>query len=376
MTLQCEGLEYAPSFERFQMPNTPEGRPVPPGLAPYWENPVSEFATINPTPPSVGTKERHRIFSLLLMSIVYNYWNGNKYGETGDYGSWRERQLAGKTTAGDYFYEGGTYQGHNIGALAVDGEGRVIDYDFNCNTVFDSSVEHAESRLVRRVFALNQVYEPWAALDPTARSTATRPRQERKVFATAVTGRANSNLSAVSRNYSTLLEDVTLYTSLESCAQCSGIMTLASVNEIVYLQWDQGQFLIGNLMYKATANTRLGFRAPRPISGEEFDFEYFAKLNEKNVEFSTAVSDYPFYTQGEISVRTPSVTSFLCTDSARAIYAAATAELNQWEDLHVPDYVPPGAPPTALTNSEVLLEAKDFQKYANALGNRGAPHRV
>jgi hypothetical protein len=153
-------------------------------------------------------------------------------------------------------------------------------------------------------------------------------------------------------------------------------MTLASVKEIVYLQWDQGQFLIGNLMYKATTNTRLGFRAPRPVSGEEFDLEYFAELNEKNVEFSTAVSDRPFYTQGEISVRTPSVTSFLCTDSARAIYAAATAELNQWEDLHVPAYVPPGAPPTALTNSEVLLEAKDFQKYANTLGNRGAPHRV
>lgn len=358
------------------MPNMPEGRPVPPGLAPYWGKPVSEFATVDPAPLDRGAKERHRIFSLLLMSIVYNYWNGNKYGETGDYGSWREQQLAGETAAGDHFYEGGTYQGHNIGALAVDGEGRVIDYDFNCNSIFDSSVEHAESRLVRRVFALNQIYEPWAALDSTASLTAARPRRERKVFATAVTGRSDSNLSTVSRGYSTLLEDVTIYTSLESCAQCSGIMTLASVKEIVYLQWDQGQFLIGNLMYKATANTRSGFRAPRPVSGDEFGFEYSVELNEKNVEFSAAVDDHPFFTQGEISVRTPSVTSFLCTDPARAIYATATAELNQWENLCIPDYVPPGVPPAALPNSDVLLEAKDFQKYAIALGNRGAPHRV
>ncbi len=357
------------------MPIISEGRPIPPGLAPYWEHPVSEFATVDLAPLDRGAKERHRIFSLLLMSIVYNYWNGNKYGATGDYGSWRERQLAGKTTTGGHFYEGGTYQGHNIAALAVDGEGRVIDYDFNCNSIFDSSVEHAESRLVRRVFALNQIYEPWAALDSKVSPTAGRPRQVRKVFATAVTDRADSNLSAA-RDYSTLLGDVTIYTSLESCAQCSGIMTLGSVKEIVYLQWDQGQFLIGNLMYKATANTKLGFRAPRPISGDEFDFGYFAELNEKNAEFSVVVGDRPFYVQGDISVRTPSVTSFLCTDAARAIYATATAELNQWEDVCVPDYVPPGAPVTTLTNSDVLLEAKDFQKYANELGNRGAPHRV
>ena len=358
------------------MPNMPEGRPVPPGLAPYWENPVSKFATIDPALLDKGAKERHRIFSLLLMSIMHNYWNGNKYGETGDYGDWRAQQLTGETTEGDHFYEGGTYQGHNICALAVDGEGRVIDYDFNCNSIFDSSVEHAESRLVRRVFALNQIYEPWSALDSTVGLAATRPRQKRKVFATAVTGRANFRASTASRNYSTLLEDVTIYSSLESCAQCSGIMTLASVKEIVYLQWDQGQFLIGNLMYNATANTKSGFRAPRPISGNEFDFEYSAELNEKNNEFSAVVGDRPFYVRGELSIRTPSVTSFLCTDSAHEIYGAATAELSQWEDLQVPDYVPPGASPTALSNSDVLVEAKDFQKYDTALGNRGAPHRV
>jgi tRNA(Arg) A34 adenosine deaminase TadA len=358
------------------MSNTPEGRPVPPGLAPYWENPVSEFATIDPALLDRGAKERHRIFSLLLMSIVHNYWNGNKYGETGDYGSWRKRQLTGETAAGDHFYEGGTYQGHNIAALAVDGEGRVIDYDFNCNEIFDSSVEHAESRLVRRVFALNQIYEPWAALDSTVGLAATRSRQKRRVFATAVTGRADSSKGAVSRNYSTLLEDVTIYTSLESCAQCSGIMALASVKEIVYLQWDQGQFLIGNLMYKATGNTNSGFRAPRPVSGAEFGLEYSTELNEKSAKFAAAVGDHPFYVQEGVTVRTPSVTSFLCTDSAREIYATATAELNQWEDLSVPDYVPPGASSAALPNSDVLLEAKDFQKYANALGSRGAPHRV
>ena len=55
-----------------------------------------------------------------------------------------------------------------------------------------------------------------------------------------------------SAGYGTLLADVSIYTSLESCAQCSGIMALANVREVAYLQYDQGQYLVGNLMYRAT----------------------------------------------------------------------------------------------------------------------------
>ena len=98
------------------------------------------------------------------MSVVLGQWNGNKFGESGDYGPWRAEQVIGSADGGGHLYAGGTYEGHNIAALAVDGEGRVeIDFDFNHNNAFDSSAEHAESRLVRRVFSLDQVYAPWAA---------------------------------------------------------------------------------------------------------------------------------------------------------------------------------------------------------------------
>ena len=42
---------------------------------------------------------------------------------------------------------------------------------------------------------------------------------------------------------------VTLYTSLESCAQCSGVMSLAGIKQIVYLQNDFTAYKIGNIMY-------------------------------------------------------------------------------------------------------------------------------
>src|SRR3981189_2447238 len=42
------------------------------------------------------------------------------------------------------------YLGHNIACIAVDGNGEIIDFDFNHNDLFRSSAEHAESRMVRR----------------------------------------------------------------------------------------------------------------------------------------------------------------------------------------------------------------------------------
>src|SRR5271167_3375420 len=127
-------------------------RPVPPGLSPFWTGTVQQFAELPPNVFTPEEQERHRIYSLLLMGVIYGKWSGNKYGEIGDYGEWRSAQEIGSTTEGLKIYAGGSYLGHNIAALAVDAEGRIIDFDFNHNQVFDSTVEHAESRLVRRVF--------------------------------------------------------------------------------------------------------------------------------------------------------------------------------------------------------------------------------
>lgn len=366
-------------------------RPVPTGLEKFWNSTLHRFTTLDPPQFEDWEKERHRIYSLLLMAMVYAKWNGNKFGEVGDYGPWRAKQLLGNAN-GQNFYGGGSYLGHNIAALAVDAEGRIMDFEFNHNTIFDSTVEHAESRLVRRLFALNQIYSPWEAMGsegltcPDRRRTK-RPYQRRNAFATAVSDRpapqhTRFGFDAADRpappsGFATLLKDVTIYTSLESCAQCSGIMCLASVKDIVYLQWDQGQFLIGNIMRQATIQQKLGFAAPRPIRGDEFGFEYFTKLNEANDEFSCQVAASPFFRKDRhdsAPVDKPSVTSFLCTDQARSIHGDAQAELDKWTRARYPDKKPQIA--SAFTNQEVLTEAHDFLDWVTKLDNRGTPHRV
>ncbi|MFK0258881.1 hypothetical protein [Streptomyces sp. NPDC090445] len=359
-----------------QKPGQEAVRQIPAGLKPFWEQTVREFVSLSEAPIDPPMQERHRIYSLLLMAIIFDQWNGNKYGDTGDYGQWRADQLL---VDSPNIYRGGTYQGHNIAALAVDAEGRVIDYEFNHNDLFDSSVEHAESRLVRRVFALNQIYDPWE-LDPRNERHKSGPpeRQRRRMFATAVTERAERATArepeVVASGYATLLSDVTVYTSLESCAQCTGIMCLASVKEVIYLQPDDGQFLIGNIMRRATKAQSMGFTSPRPIAGEEIGFEFYRDLAAGNEDFTERVAREPFHTDGVKTARKPSVTSFLCTDSAYQVFERASSRLGE-SSLEYPDFCP-DRPPSALTNRKVLAEAMDFRAYVKSVGNRGTSHRV
>jgi len=352
-------------------------RPVPDGLAPFWDGQVSAFATLPPEPIAPEMQERHRIYALCLMGLLATYWNGNKFGETGDYGAWRTSQVVAPLPSGGNLYAGGTYLGHNIAAIAVDGDGRVMDYEFNHNNVFDSSVEHAESRLVRRLFALSQVYSPWEQDGaPGTAPGAGAPASGAAVAAPAASLFATSSTAPINRQYSTLLDNVTIYTSLESCAQCSGIMTLASVANIVYLEWDQGEFLIGNLMYRATQAAPTGFDAPRPIGGDEIGLTYFDQLNQGNDSFGTAVATSPFYRSTGFASTTPSVTSYLCTDGARAIYEAGAADFASLAGrLAFGAWSPPGSG-GQLTNAQACTNAQAFLAYAQAVGNRGTPHRV
>jgi tRNA(Arg) A34 adenosine deaminase TadA len=373
-----------------------DARPTPDGLAEWWDKDVKELAAHNPPTFQEWERERHRIYSLLVCATLFGKWNGNKFGHIGDYGKWRQDQIVQKSVVkGGHLYVGGTYEGHNICAIAVDGQGRIMDYEFNHNNVFDSTVEHAESRLVRRLFALNQIYAPWEAISaeetqggpPPMTLQSTEHSQFRKIFATARSDRSvepkafglASSATAANKpvEYTSLLKDVTIYTSLESCAQCSGIMCLASVKDIVYLQWDQGQFLIGNIMHNATRTQQLGFLAPRPIRGDDFNFEYFGELNQGNKTFADEVVNEPFYAPpsgpSPASSSKPSVTSFLCTDEARDIFQRADIELARWATADYPVARPHDG---AFTNQQVLDQARDFREWVNQLDNRGAPHRV
>lgn len=357
-------------------------RPTPPGLAPFWDGPVSTFATLPPISITPAEQERHRIFAMCLMALMSNYWNGNKYGEQGNYGAWRAEQRIATLDEQTGIYAGGSYLGHNIAALAVDSSGRILDYEFNHNNIFDSSVEHAESRLVRRLFALSQVYTDWESAaqqtrfpSATAHASTPHPRPLGR-FAQSASAEKESSSSEIDKSYATLLNDVTIYTSLESCAQCSGIMTLASVKNICYLQWDQGEFLIGNLMFNATHASPSGFTAPRPIPAGEFGLAHFDQLNAGSAAFDAKVStSNPFYTDGSYTASSPSVTSYLCTDSARDIYQNAANGFRALPGGLQYPHQPPEGPPGSLDNAAALFAASHFLDYAIAIGNRGTSHR-
>ena len=324
-------------------PNQPPVMDPSEPLAQYWDKPVSELVALPDAPISPEDQERHTIYSLLLMSLIASFWNGNKHGQDGVY-PWRPKQLRP-----DGIYNGGQYLGHNIACLAVDGEGEVIDFDFNHNNIFSSSVEHAESRLVRRVFSLAQIYDNWEV-------------------------KKAKDLPA-SSSYMSILSNVTIYTSLESCAQCSGIMALGAVKAVVYMQHDPGQFLIGNILRNLTTAS---LRAPLPISADKIGFPYYDQLNNGYKNFYDNVGTTPFYTKGTQKPDTAqSITSFLCTDEALSIFQAAAAQLSQMQ-LKYPDYTPLDSTtnqPRGLNNQSALEHSQQFFIYASHLGLRGTPHK-
>src|SRR5882672_106233 len=216
-------------------------------LGQVWNGPVSTIAAVDvqvaaPELRDPAVLERHRIYCELLMTLVARFWNGNNKGPLGHYPWRKEQRINAAESSAPFRYRGDClkalddnrinwdrYLGHNIACLAVDGRGEIIDFDFNHNHVFRSSVEHAEARVARRLFSLTNINDTW------------------------VTG---DRIPGKSRAFS--LQDVVIYTSLESCAQCSGIMSLARVKQVVYLQNDPGQYRVGNLMFNLAGTDQHG----------------------------------------------------------------------------------------------------------------------
>lgn len=324
-------------------------------IATKWNKPLSEVATVPKFETTPEERERHQIYSLMLFGLMARFFNGNKKGPRGKY-PWRTKQLEDDGAR----YKGGEYLGHNIGALAVDGNGEVIDFDFNHNQIFGSSAEHAEARLIRRVFSLSQIYDNWETRKPGD--------------------------SSYAFGYSSVLSNVTVYTSLESCAQCSGIMALGQVDRVVYLQRDPGTYHIGNIMWNLTAQQSGGEEAqtkamaPRPIPGDEVGFKYFTELNEKYRAFYKDVDDdakdKPFHVGKSID-KSGSLTNFLCCDETFDIYDRARKEFFDLakKGAKHPDFRPKGSK-SALTNQQVLDHANKFYDYASRAGRRGTPHNL
>ena len=351
----------------------------PPGFdaqepfAKNWGKPLREVVQVDPivAAPELANeavKERHRIYCHLLMKLMVRFWNGNKRGPLGSYPRRVKQMEAVQPVQPTQRYRGDMienpdrlrvnwdrYVGHNIACVAVDGNGEIIDFDFNHNDFFRSSAEHAESRMVRRLFSLTDIFDSWKTGD---------------------------RIGDRSRAFS--LQNVTLYTSLESCAQCSGVMSLGGVKQVVYLQNDFAAYMIGNIMFNL-ANPVSGLPgAPKPIPASAVGLQQFQVLNDANLAFVKDIQDAKarndstrafFISPDKTFVDfDPSITSFLCTDVARDIFEAGGKQLDAMT-LKFPNEKHPDER-DVLTNQECLEEARSFFKYADLEGYRGSPHKL
>lgn len=360
----------------------PKAPPLSPdGLKRYWEQPVHELVKVKIPPVSPEWAERHRIYSLLTMALIHAHWNGNKSGADGTY-PWREsqritlvRNADGTEPEGPYRYRGDRlgdrYLGHNIACIAVDENGEIIDFDFNHNELYNSSVEHAESRLLRRIFSLNQIYDHWQSH---------AEGETREVL------------------YGNVFNGTTIYTSLESCAQCSGIMALANALRVVYLQSDPGQYMVGNILYNMSRKYEPAIKAaafeysrpkpksknfaPEPVDASLFAFAYKKRLEDAYLDFVDKCwvqKSKPFFigpNAGDEPKFTEGLTSFLCTDEALAIFAAAAAEFDSMK-LTYGDFQPKRSDgkDAHYTNAAALAHARAFLAHAVKEARRGTPHR-
>lgn len=340
-------------------------------LAHYWNRNLSELVDIGPYDASPEEMERHRIYANLVLALLHGYFNGNKNGEFGDY-PWRSAQHI-QGTGAQSFYAGGHYLGHNLCCVAVDGDGDVIDFDFNHNSIFNSSVEHAEARLIKRIFSLSDIQQDWDS------AIGTDNRWNLTAAAEKAPAKGNQD-----DDYCKSLSNVTIYTSLESCAQCSGIMTLANVKQVVFLQPDPSQYMIGRIMYRLSRPVGQdgGSGAPRPISGAEIGMEATNRLSQDYMMFRNSVGTEqgktPFYRPPgsendptQLSGST-SITSFLYTDLAFNTYKSGREALDEMVLSHA-GYRPAGV--GILSNAEALQQNRRFLNYALTEGRRGTPHR-
>jgi tRNA(Arg) A34 adenosine deaminase TadA len=360
-------------------PEPPPGFNAQEPLQRYWGKQLSEIVNVNlkaaaPELADEAVKERHRIYSFLLMKLINRFWNGNKRGPFGSYPLRVKQKEASLPAAATQRYRGDMienpdrlrvnwdrYVGHNIACIAVDGNGEIIDFDFNHNDFFRSSAEHAESRMVRRLFSLTDVFDSWKTGTPIG----DKPR-------------------------AASLRDVTLYTSLESCAQCSGVMSLGGVKQIVYLQNDFTAYMIGNIMFNLANPVAGAPGAPIPIAGSEIDLEQFRQLNDANLDFVKKIkeakvkneSDGAFFISPDKTFidYEPSITSFLCTDAAHDIFEAGGKMLDTvpltFPERRFPNQVDGKNHSDILTNAQCLKEAREFFKYADVEGYRGSPHKL
>jgi tRNA(adenine34) deaminase len=165
-------------------------------------------------------------------------------------------------------------RGHNIGSVLVDSSGRAVHWARNCNGVTSNGTQHGEVRLMTCYQAKNRLYN---------------------------------------------LKGYTIYTTLEPCAMCSGMMAMQSIARTVYGQTDLD-------FGKAIERLKLDSRS---ING------YKSYPRTENLVSNPAQSevrrliDYKFGQQA--AVGNTNVTEWLRTNEAKEIYHMAAGAFENYE---------------------------------------------
>ncbi|GEM_PF-612564 len=182
-------------------------------------------------------------------------------------------------------------RGHNIGSILVDDKGQIVWWARNCNAILNNGTQHGEIRLI--VGYLNHTPN---------RST---------------------------------LDGYTIYTSLEPCAQCSGMMALTKTARTVYGQTDPAYGkAIERLALDSKKWNKAGY-TPYPRADKLIS-------DRSKTEFCTQLEEA--YEKAHMPI-----TAFLLTDEAKNIYQAAASKLQNYKIKY-------------LENKKVLDSAKEFLK--------------
>jgi tRNA(Arg) A34 adenosine deaminase TadA len=153
-------------------------------------------------------------------------------------------------------------RGHNIGCVMVNSNSLPISWNVNCVTILDNGTQHGEVRVVQEFLS-------------------------------------STNASGK------YIDGNTVYTTLEPCAMCTGMLTMNKAKRVVYVQADPGfgSAIKGlNLVrYPRVFEAFTPSTLPQKIALER-QFAQFSRTN-------------------------PSITDYLLTTNAQAIYASAERDL-------------------------------------------------
>jgi tRNA(Arg) A34 adenosine deaminase TadA len=184
-----------------------------------------DFTTAPPLRLSPSEQERHRIFLLLAMALVFDGWGVDR----------RRPDMLKAYAQAEPDRTFADYLGHNVGALLVDSHDRIVCFALNRNVALNSTLEHAEMRSVRGAIEIANAARPASGAPPWS--------------------------------FGKLLQSNRLYATLEPCAQCAGTLDLANVGSIIYGQDDPGQRHIVNVLYNLH-NQGTDPSAPLPIRAD------------------------------------------------------------------------------------------------------------